>query len=335
MKSTKYNSKRYRSAKRRRKNARNSDFLFWVSMILLTVFLYKIAFGISTPTSSTSESNDRNVLRVAKSGEVTQEVDETTTVTEEVGYTIPLEIHQINVSCANAYLIRYDNYTIFVDGGQSFAYNRVEKYLSNFDVDSIDCYIATHWHSDHVSNAEKILTNYGSSKTVVYGPSESPSSKFLSNNHHYMQMVHGASFNLGDITITCVGPDSVTQSGAVNNDSLNVLIQYGDFKFLITGDYLEDAAFNMYADLLTDIDVLQMPHHGLKPYCISEDALIVCNPSTILVPAESSKPTSELVAKLDLEANVLDNTSGSIAIVSYGDNNYQIYTNVTSPTDLG
>ncbi len=333
MKSTKYNNKRYRSAKRRKKNARNSEFSFWVSMILLAACLYYVAFGINT--APVSNANESKVPSVAQSKQATNETEETTIATEENIYTIPLEIHQINVSCANAYLIRYDNYTIFVDGGQTFAYNRVEKYLSSFDVDSIDCYIATHWHSDHVSNAEKILSEYGSSRTVVYGPSESPSSKFLSNDHHYMQMVHGASFDVGDLTITCVGPDSVTQNGSVNNDSLNILFQYGDFKFLLTADCLEEEAFNMYADLLTDIDVLQMPHHGLKPFYITEDTLTVCNPSTILVPAESSKPTSELVASLDLDANVLDNTSGSIAIVSYGDNDYQIYTNVTAPTDLG
>ena len=336
MKNTKYNN-RNRSAKRRKSKkraAQNSNISFVVQMIALALVLYFMAFGIgTTPTSQGNSLKDDPANEVSNEPMAISEESNTEPAIVIDENALPLEIHQIDVSCANAYLIRYDNFTIFVDGGQSFAYDEVVDYLDNFGVTSIDCYIATHWHKDHVSNMANILQTYAHARTVVYGTSESPNAKYNVPKGTYTQMRAGTSFEVGDVGFLCVGPDSVTQNGNTNPDSLNVLIQYKDFKFLMTGDYMKDAVVNTYGELVKDIDVLQMPHHGLSPFCISEAALNHCNPSTILVPADASKPTHELVDNLGLNANVLDNTNGCIAIISYGVG-YNVYTNVSTPADL-
>lgn len=340
MKNAKYKNTRYnyvKRKKRKKKSAKNSDFSFAIQMVALALALYFIAFG--TPTDSQDYTlRSPNAKNVDVPAAASNEVPEPTVAVTEPAFVIvenalPLEIHQIDVSCANAYLIRYDNFTIFADGGQSFAYDEVVEYLDSFGVKSIDCYIATHWHKDHVANMIDILNAYAHERTIVYGPSESTSGKYWVPKGTYTQMTPGTSFEIGDVGVLCVGPDVVTQNGTVNNDSLNILIQYKDFKFLMTGDYMKDTVINGFGELVKDIDVLQMPHHGLSPFCISEGTLSYCNPSTILVPADSSKPTHELVAKLEMNAKILDNTNGNITVLSYG-SGYKVFTNVTTPNNL-
>lgn len=341
MKNAKYNN-RHKSAKRRKnkkKTTQNIDLSFAIQMIALALVLYYVAFGVgTTPVVKDSTLEVPATEAVAEPMVVSEEEPAVAEAATEPHIIIdenalPLEIHQIDVSCANAYLIRYDNFTIFADGGQSFAYDEVVDYLDNFGVTTIDCYIATHWHMDHVANMVDILNNYGHERTIVYGPSQSASGKYYVPKGTYTQMTPGTNFEIGDVGFICVGPDEVTQNGTVNPESLNILVQYKDFKFLMTGDYMKDSVLNTYGELVKDIDVLQMPHHGLSPFCISEGALSYCSPSTILVPADASKATQELVANLELDAKVFDNTNGCIAVVSYG-NGYNVYTNVTTPSDL-
>ena len=351
MKNAKYNSRN--TSVKRRKPRRSRDVRinvsFAIRLIAMLLVLFYISSHFGTPPVI-SEKNDNisekeNTVQEVENqpavaavvaedphvDNVNEEVTEPTMVIDENA--LPLEIHQIDVSCANAYLIRYDGFTLFIDGGQTFAYDNVLEHLDNFGVKSIDCYIATHWHKDHVANMITILNTFGHARTLVYGPSETPMGKYWVPKGSYMQMTPGTNFEIGDVGFLCVGPDEVTQNGTVNPDSLNVLIQYKDFKFLMTGDYMKDAVIKNYGELLEDLDVLQMPHHGLSPFCISEGALLHCNPSTILVPADASKPTHELVDTLGMDARIFDNTNGSVAVVSYG-NGYQVYTDVNTPNDL-
>ena len=344
MKNTKYTS-RNNSARQqhsRRNKTAGINIPFAIRLIAMALILFYVSSHFGTMPVASEKANSI----VVKEGPVQDYDDQPAVVAEEPiaeaeteptividENALPLEIHQIDVSCANAYLIRYDGFTIFVDGGQSFAYDNVTEHLDNFGVNSIDCYIATHWHKDHVANMVSILNTYGHTRTIVYGPSEDPTSKYYVPKGAYMQMTPGTNFEVGDVGFICVGPDEVTQNGSVNPDSLNILVQYKDFKFLMTGDYMKDAVINTYGELVENIDVLQMPHHGLSPFCISEGAMLHCNPSTILVPADASKPTHELVGKLGMDAKILDNTNGSIAVVSYG-SGYQVYTDVTSPSDF-
>lgn len=347
MKNAKYRSRKNSTKRRSSRKARhvgiNFSFVIRLIAVILVLFYISSHFGTMSVVSEkpdnivdkeeTVQEAENHPVVAAEETLVAEDVPETEPAIVIDENALPLEIHQIDVSCANAYLIRYDGFTLFIDGGQSFAYDDVTEHLDNFGVKSIDCYIATHWHKDHVANMVSILNTYGHERTIVYGPSEAPSGKYWVPKGTYMQMTHGTSFEIGDVGFLCVGPDEVTQNGTVNPDSLNILVQYKDFKFLITGDYMKDAVIKTYGELVKDIDVLQMPHHGLSPFCISEDAMLHCNPSTILVPADASKPTHELVDTLGIDAKILDNTSGSIAVVSYG-NGYQVYTDVNTPNDL-
>lgn len=318
-----------KSHRKKRYHTRRSNLSFTFSMILLGTFLVFLAFASINPVKAPEAAKTANTNLATV--ELSETIHEETTIPEEMQVpteaSVALELHQIDVGCANAYLIRYDGYTIFIDGGQSFAYKTVSNYLDNIGVIYLDAYIATHWHGDHADNMSKILDKYAHQATVVFGPSASPNSEYPVSQGMYMQMVNGDSFQYGDLTLTCLGPYKVKEDGNSNPDSLNILFQYKDFKALITGDYLYDKVIEEYSELTANVDVLQMPHHGLDPLCISKAALQHCNPSLILVPANSSSHTNKVVREENLDATVLNNQSGCIAVVTYG-NGYTVYTGV-------
>lgn len=340
MKDTKSNHKTaYSRSRKKKKSVKNSDFSFFIQMILLIVVIYSLVFAgnvthkISNNISEVIEVENDLSLNGPVSNEISSD-DIIEIETEPIDESpLPLEIHQINVGQANAYLIRHDNFTIFVDGGRTKSYPIVQKYLENFGVENVDMYIATHWHGDHVENMNSILRDYGHEQTIFYGTTAEPTTKYDIPETPYIQMVHGTSFNVGDVGFLCVGPDEIAYKGRENPDSLNLLIQHNDFKFLMTGDYFKDAAIESYGEYLKDVDILQMPHHGLQPFRISEEAMLYCNPEVMLVPIDNSYDSRHFLKTLGLETEVYDNKDGCIAIVSYGDD-YEVYTNVKSPYDL-
>lgn len=83
----------------------------------------------------------------------------------EAGQTLPmLELHQVNLGCADGYLIRFGNTTVLIDGGEAWP-NKPERlfpqYLETVGVTHVDVYIVTHWHLDHCMNVNHILECWG------------------------------------------------------------------------------------------------------------------------------------------------------------------------------
>lgn len=247
--------------------------------------------------------------------------------TQEETVETHLELHQINVGCGDAYLLRSEEFTIMIDGGQKDSSSggknvrqRVLNYLENAGVTHIDAYIGTHWHGDHVENMIPILEKFADDNTVVFGNSPKlPDIYSLSSwKGNYTQMVDGDVFQFGNITIKCVGPYKLFKDE--NYNSLNILVTMGETRMLLTGDYVHKEILDKYGEELKDIDVYKMAHHGLKVsnYCGSPDVLPHLNPDIVLVPANSSGPTQDMVVKFGISAQVYDNKSGNILVVSDG-----------------
>lgn len=83
----------------------------------------------------------------------------------EAEQTLPmLELHQVNLGCADGYLIRFGNTTVLIDGGEAWP-NKPERlfpqYLEAVGVTHVDVYIVTHWHLDHCMNVNYILERWG------------------------------------------------------------------------------------------------------------------------------------------------------------------------------
>lgn len=305
--------------------------VFLLEMLILGTALFYV-FGSITTTEPNAQIEPSTEISTPE-----PVVEDTPTPEPEIApEPKKLALHQINVGCANAYLLQYGETNIFIDGGLYSSLKTVVSYLDEHGVTHLDAYIGTHWHGDHTDNAAELIERYGDSETILYGPSETAdglvkilrnrvysknsSAAKLGSNVNYVQFKVGDTLTFGEMELICVGPYKIQQSGSCNYDSMNFVIRYGDFKAFMTADYVHSKqVLESYGDLIADVDVLQMPHHGLDPICINEAALKHANPEVILVPANSSNPTKKMVQNCGLDSTVYDNKSGNVVITTYGD----------------
>ena len=239
-----------------------------------------------------------------------------------------LQLHQITIDCADAYLLTVGDIAIMIDGGND-TWHRPDKlmdYLRAAGFETLTAYIITHYHADHDGNFLLIMSEFGAEDTVVYGPSEALPEKFQPMPcGTYTPMRDGDRFTIGPLSFHCVGPSTLSAyNGAHNLDSLNFIVTYGARRFLFTGDYANSAAFlNQYADEVRDIDVLKFPHHGLEspenrnPFYIAKEALILCNPSMVLIPGAYAQ-VKKYLRSLRLSSVCFGNGDGNFIVFSDG-----------------
>lgn len=251
---------------------------------------------------------------------------------EAVPETLPeMRLHQINVGCADAYLLTAGDTVILVDCGQDgknyseTGSDRLFAYLAASGIDHVDVHIVTHWHKDHACHIGDLSALYGTEDTVVCGVSAELPERFRPLPHGtYRQLRDGDRLTVGDFGLLCVGPSSDTErTGEENPDSLNVLVTYGAHRILFTGDWVDYTVRRRWLDEITDLDVLSFPHHGLSPMCIRPDTLRAMSPRVILIPGglSSEKAVKKFVigeCGVHFYPRFYSNNDGNIQVIGDG-----------------
>lgn len=169
-----------------------------------------------------------------------------------------LEIHYINVQQGQCTLIiGPDGTTILYDGGnEDKGTYEVVPYLQNLGIttsQTLDYMVVSHHHTDHYCGLTEVI-EYGYDVDTIYDNGSTYTNiiweDFLdaaetTTAGGITTITLGTTISLGDgATAKCVAVNgSVIGSGAVtggqdneNDRSICLLIQYGDFDFLVTGD---------------------------------------------------------------------------------------------------
>jgi len=242
-----------------------------------------------------------------------------------------LQVHQIAIGQADAYLIRCGDTAVMIDGGNAKNHtpDDLMDYLEQAGFDSLDACIVTHYHTDHAGNLNLLLSEFGREDTQVFGPTKALDKRYLPlAAGEYLPMRDGDKLTIGPLTFTCVGPATVDHKGSDNEDSLNILMTYGKRTFLFTGDAVRSqSVMRRHGALLKNIDVLKFPHHGIQPFAIDETALKELNPKVILVPGLSGWGVQDLAWKNGLRAEVYAANEGHVVILSDG-NSLEVMTDV-------
>lgn len=179
-------------------------------------------------------------------------------------------IHFIDVGQGDSALIECDGHYMLIDGGDSSAGDKVYNVLEEKGIQCLDILALSHLHADHIGGLTKALT-YASKTGLTISNSK------YSDTETFKQFNHELAVNGSKITIPANGDEYKLGSAAVevidvcadeDNDSLVLLITYGDTRFLFTGD-IEDTAqtriSEKYQNELDEpfkIDLIKMPHHG-------------------------------------------------------------------------
>lgn len=176
-------------------------------------------------------------------------------------------VHFIDVGQADAILVESDGENMLVDGGNGADSSLIYAYLKRHGIERIKYLVNSHPHEDHVGGLPGAL-NYA---TVERG--------FSSYRHYdseafrdyvcYLAMQGlelevleaGTRLSLGGATIRVLGP--LVRDSEVNDNSLVLLVEYGEVSFLLTGDVERDGENRLVdAGLVPRCTVLKVAHHG-------------------------------------------------------------------------
>jgi len=189
-----------------------------------------------------------------------------------------LEVTAIDVGQGDSILvISPQGRTMLIDGGGStsqvpsefdFGEDVVAPYLWSRGLERLDAIVLTHAHEDHIGGLPRIVEDFHPAELWV-------GINFLTDdllhlydvasaNHVRVQKhVAGEEFDWGGMKIRVLSPpaDWQPKPTRANDDSLALLIGYGETRALLAGD-LERTMEQFVATESPQADLLKVPHHG-------------------------------------------------------------------------
>ena len=184
-----------------------------------------------------------------------------------------LEVHFIDVDQAECILIKTSDKTVLIDSGDIGYEKTVENYLRTEGILSIDLFILTHPHSDHIGSASGILKSFPLHEVMIpeipeeFLPTTSVFEKLLltisEKNCKFSYSKTGKTYDLGEgIVLEILGPAGY-KGDNLNNYSIISKLTFGETSFLFTGDAEAEAEF-LLLDSGADVSctVFNAGHHG-------------------------------------------------------------------------
>lgn len=188
----------------------------------------------------------------------------TTDDTSEVLY-----VSYINVGQGDSIFIKVGDCDILIDAGYAEYGTTVSNYLRVNGVDDIELMINTHPDADHCGGLTQVLRDYVVEEVWISKDTNKSTASYKnfvsaikSEGLTAKQPNAGTVFTYNHMTMTVLYNDIGTDS---NNSSIVVMVEYGSYRFLMTGDIgeeVETKLVNAKVDLTCD--VLKVGHHGSK-----------------------------------------------------------------------
>lgn len=186
------------------------------------------------------------------------------------GEKVGLEVHYLDVGQGDATLILQGDHAMLIDAGENDKGTQVQSYLKAQGVDSLDYVVGTHPDSDHIGGLDVILYKFDCGKVIM--PDYAKSTKTYEDvittmerkNYKNTLPVVGEVYELGDAVFTIVAPNG-TYGDNANDYSVGILLQYGNTRFLFTGDAEEASEADMLKNGMDlSADVYKVSHHGSR-----------------------------------------------------------------------
>lgn len=150
----------------------------------------------------------------------------------------------IDVGQGNCTLLRCGGKTILVDSGEVGAAQTVIGYIKNLNIDTLDCVLVTHPHSDHMGAMTKLLYEFKIKDFIMPEIPEKiiPTSriyeKFLTavsdNAENVIAAEPGETYSYGEMTVEIFAP--LHDYDDLNDMSAVTRVSYGDTSVMFMGD---------------------------------------------------------------------------------------------------
>lgn len=181
-----------------------------------------------------------------------------------------LEVHYINVGQGDATLIKCGSHAMLIDGGNNHMGTTVQLYLQKQGVESLDYIIGTHPDADHIGGLDVIAYKLDFD-TIIMPDYEKDTKTYEeladvidAKQKKITYPMPGTVYSLGEADFTILAPNSNDYGSNANNYSVALMLEYGQTRFLFTGDAEEESEQEMLLQSRTNLnaDVYKVAHHG-------------------------------------------------------------------------
>ena len=253
-----------------------------------------------------------------------------------------LELHFIDVGQGDSVLVRSPSgQNVLIDGGRSDGDARA--YLQASGVQTLDLVIATHADADHIGGLEEVVR--------TYRPRLFMDNTLSHDTQTYRGLLEavrdvGAQvvpptarrIGLGDASLQILPPPLAGGLDS-NNNSVGVIVSYGDFDAALTGD-AEQPEFNWWLsnipELLHSVQVYKAAHHG-SPNGDSAESMAAFDPETVVISVgldnSYGHPSEEALALYNSVGARIYRTdlNGMVVVTAEADGTYRVDAKASSP----
>ncbi|MBC8570955.1 ComEC/Rec2 family competence protein [Zongyangia hominis] len=245
-----------------------------------------------------------------------------------------ITVHVIDVGQGESILIKTDSGNVLIDAGENDQGPTVMDYLQSQGVETIDYFVGTHPHSDHIGGMDYIIEHMDVKEVVMSDIPDSilPTTKTFQDvlaavqkkNLEITVVEPGDSFDLGPVHFAVLAP--IKAYDDLNDVSVVLKMTYGERSFLFPGDAEKTSEKDMASsgkDL--SADVLVAGHHGSRTSS-SNAFLDKVNPAYVAISCGKDNsyghPHKETLENLETRKIAVNRTDeeGSIIYLTDGKN---------------
>lgn len=182
-----------------------------------------------------------------------------------------LKVYFIDVGQGSAILVQSNDKNTLIDTGDEKYYNKLDAFLSNNQINSIDQIVLTHNDPDHVGNVDRLIKTrkVGTVIQSKYGYKKNKSTKDIKELNSAISKYHIKTLRVktGDkIDFGSNAKGTVLSPGKnykkVNQTSIVIRLVYAKYSYLFTGDIYSSNESELIKKFNVRSTVLQIPHHG-------------------------------------------------------------------------
>ena len=182
-----------------------------------------------------------------------------------------LKVYFIDVGQGSAILVQSNDKNTLIDTGDEKYYNKLDAFLSNNQINSIDQIVLTHNDPDHVGNVDRLIKTrkVGTVIQSKYGYKKNAATKDVKELNAAISKYHTKTVKVkkgNKIDFGCGIKGEVLSPWKnykkINQTSLVIKLVYGKYSYLFTGDIYSSNEKELIKKYNVKSTVLQIPHHG-------------------------------------------------------------------------
>lgn len=183
----------------------------------------------------------------------------------------PFSVYYLDVGQADCELILCGDTAVLIDAGDVDAFPTIDAFLQSKEVKTIQYFILTHAHSDHIGSADEVLKKYAVENVILpkYTEENMPTSAayedlltaLSSFQGRVIAAVPGNTYQLPAFQFTVLAPNA--DYNELNDTSVVIRAVYGETAFLFQGDAEKKSEKDILSlGLDLHANVIKLGHHG-------------------------------------------------------------------------